>query len=384
LKIRKTSYKISLLQIALLIIVITVFLLVNVLLVNNLFIEQGNSFLIFRKYTGYILMLSIFILITSSYFIVRTNKKYVEPYSQIVDGLKDSKFVQLGYKSAYDEPMLIKRSIELLHNQLDFYSKKIEQSSSESRKIEDDLKIAKRLQFNILPGEIDEIIKSEKISISAYSESAYEIGGDLYDYFMIGRNRLLFAVGDVSGKGIPAALFMIYTITLLRSIAWPGMTVSQIIEKLNNKLSEENIGDLFVTMLVGIIDLNTGKLSYCNAAHNYPVIIRQEGLIDETSESHGIPLGIYPNRQYASSEIRLFPNDQLFIYTDGVVDTKDENGMNYSLDVLKYNLMGSWFMKTDEVKEKIKTSIKSFRGSVAPVDDITMLVLKYTHRDFEN
>jgi sigma-B regulation protein RsbU (phosphoserine phosphatase) len=109
------------------------------------------------------------------------------------------------------------------------------------------------------------------------------------------------------------------------------------------------------------------------------MLIRQKGTVDEMADSHGIPLGLYPNRKYSQSEISLSHNDQIFIYTDGIIDSKDENGMKYSVDVLKYNLVGSWFLSPVKVIEKVKKSIYSFRGNVGAVDDMTMLLIKYTH-----
>lgn len=326
-----------------------------------------------------IIMLFVFGLLIIAYMIWQLNIRYVNPYGEITEYLKQSKYVKFHANKNKNEVLMIKRSIELLHNQIDFFSKKINISTKETQKIENDLRIAKRLQTNILPKKIHEIKQSQKIELDAFSESAFDIGGDLYDYFFIDSTHLLFVVGDVSGKGIPAALFMIYTQTVLRSVAKAGMQVSEIAENLNDKLTEENLSDLFVTMFLGIVDTQTGSVTYCNAAHNYPMLIRQKGTVDEMADSHGIPLGLYPNRKYSQSEIALSYNDQIFIYTDGIIDSKDENGMKYSVDVLKYNLVGSWFLSPVKVIEKVKKSIYSFRGNVGAVDDMTMLLIKYTH-----
>jgi phosphoserine phosphatase RsbU/P len=173
-------------------------------------------------------------------------------------------------------------------------------------------------------------------------------------------------------------LYMIFTLTLLRSISKPGLSVTDIIETLNNKLIEENISDMFVTIFMGILNTKTGEFIYCNAAHSYPCIITSEGDVLELSESHGIPIGIYPDRNYQYSTLFLKDGDQIFIYTDGLTDTIDENGLKYSVDVLKYNLMGTWFFSPNEVVEKIKNSVEHFRGKSRQVDDLTIIDLKYT------
>ncbi|MGF7139251.1 PP2C family protein-serine/threonine phosphatase [Roseimarinus sediminis] len=344
-----------------------------------LLVNHTNRFFIeyLRRYPAIILLITAFILVVVGFSMIRTNNRYTRPYSDIIQSLRSSKYIGLNPKSKVSEPMLIKRSIDLLQNQLSFYVKNLEKTNKESLKFENDLKIAKSLQRNILPRSLPKLEQHPEISISALSESAYHIGGDLYDYFMLDDNRLLFAVGDISGKGIAAALFMIYTQTLLRSVAQKESRVAAIAAKLNEKLVEENISDLFVTMILAIIDMRTGALSYCNCAHNQPLVIRNEGKIDELSEVHGIPLGIYARREYKQAEIVLHPGDQLLFYTDGVIDTIDENGMNYSMDVLKYNLMGAWFLEPEPLCERLKSSVDSFRGNKDPMDDLTLLVLRY-------
>nr|MDA3927868.1 PP2C family protein-serine/threonine phosphatase [Prolixibacteraceae bacterium] len=222
-----------------------------------------------------------------------------------------------------------------------------------------------------------EIANRSEFEIYAISDAAFDLGGDLYDYFLLNENELMFVVADVAGKGIPASLFMIFTHTLLRSIAKSGLAVNEIAENLNSKLITENISDLFVTMFLGILNLKTGIITYTNAAHNSPLLIRHDGVIDELNETHGIPLGIYPNRNYQSSEIQIHEGDQLLVYTDGLTDAKDENDMNFTVDVLKYNLMGAWFNTPEEVVRKIKAEVERFCGTVDPVDDTTLLMLKF-------
>ena len=145
--------------------------------------------------------------------------------------------------------------------------------SKSSSGIENDLKIAKKLQHNLLPTLSSNLRDRKEFELYAFTESLYEIGGDFYDYFLVDDQNLLVAVADVSGKGIPASLIMIYTHTLLRSISETGLRASEIISALNNKLIEENISDMFVTVFLGILNINTGDFQYCNAAHNYPLII---------------------------------------------------------------------------------------------------------------
>ena len=342
--------------------------------------------IIIRYLNNYPLIISIvfvIILLLLLMMLIRTNYRFTRPLTEIVNNLKNSKYVQMKSGTNIDEAMVIQRSIDYLHNQLDFYVKNLEKSTTENKKFDKDIQIAKKLQNNILPKNIQEITQRNDFEIYAISEAAFELGGDFYDYFLIDQTHLVFVIGDIAGKGIPASLYMIFTHTLLRAIVLPGLSVSEITNQLNNKLIEENISDLFVTMLMGILDTETGKIQYCNAAHNLPLVIRESGIIEEFSESHGIPLGIYPNRDYKSSEFQLYNNDQLLIFTDGLIDSKDENDMNFSIDILKYNLMGAWFLNPKQVITKIQDDVSTFRGNVEPADDMTILMLKYTCRDNE-
>lgn len=327
--------------------------------------------------SGFIFLLSTLLLVL---LVILSNYNITKSLNELFKRVQKSSMLELNPMSFQSEIALIHKSFDLLENQIKIYEKNIESMSKSSSGIENDLKIAKKLQHNLLPTLTANLKDRKEFELYAYTESLYEIGGDFYDFFLIDEQNLLVAVADVSGKGIPASLIMIYTHTLLRSISEPGLRASEIISALNNKLIEENISDMFVTVFLGILNINNGDFQYCNAAHNYPLIIHHEGRLEEITDTHGIPVGIYPNRKYSDTTIKLSFGDQVFIYTDGLTDTIDENGLKYTVDVLKYNLMGTWFFNTKEVVEKINKSVINFRGNIKPGDDLTMLNLKYHPR----
>jgi sigma-B regulation protein RsbU (phosphoserine phosphatase) len=330
------------------------------------------------RYMKSIVLWSVLALLLMVYLIMVTNHFQTKPLKDIVVYLINSKYLQLKASNKENEFSLIRRGIDLLQNQLDQDAKSLERSNVNNKKIERDLELAKRLQRNILPAATAALQDKKEFDIYAISDSAFDIGGDLFDYYMLDKDHVLFAVGDVSGKGIQASLFMIFTQTLLRSNVRPGMPVAQIVEKLNNKLIEEKISDLFVTLFLGILNIRTGKLSYCNAGHCVPVYVHAHGHLEDLNTIHGIPIGIYSGKQYASSEIEMKKGDMIIVYTDGVVDAKDENGLKFSEDVLRYNLMGSWFSTAKETVNKVNENIKGFMGNTNPEDDLTILALKYT------
>ncbi|MBN2806488.1 MAG: serine/threonine-protein phosphatase [Prolixibacteraceae bacterium] len=332
------------------------------------------------NYPVIISILFIIALMLMLMMVMRTNYKYTHSITGIVKNLLNNNHLQSKTGLQVDEAITIQRYIDSIQNQLEFYVKNLEKSKSEHMKFDKDMEIARKLQSNILPQRVPEIMSRTDFSIDAISEAAFELGGDFYDYFLLDHQHLVFVIGDIAGKGIPASLYMIFTHTLLRSIVASGFSVAEIAGNLNKRLIEESVSDLFITMIIGVMDTKDGTIEYCNAAHNYPLVIRSNGEIEELTDTHGIPLGIYSNKEFSSSKIQLSHNDQLFLYTDGLVDVKDENNMSFSVDVLKYNLMGAWFMEPEQVISKIQHDVKVFRGNVDPADDLTMLMLKYHQR----
>jgi phosphoserine phosphatase RsbU/P len=307
-----------------------------------------------------------------------TNFKLIHSFNELISSIKSSNYLKSGISEKDNETEIIRKYIGILENLIIFNEKENKKKISANFNLENDLKLARKLQRNLLPSINPTFANHKEFEIYAYSESTFEIGGDLYDYFLVDEEHLFISVADVAGKGISASLYMIFTLTLLRSISKPGLSVNEIIETLNNKLIEENISDMFVTIFTGILNIKTGEFNYCNAAHSFPCLISVNGDVSELSESHGIPIGIYPDRKYQFSTIQLKNGDQVFIYTDGLTDTLDENSLKYSVDVLKYNLMGTWFYSAAEVVEKIKNSVENFRGNSRPVDDLTILNFKFT------
>jgi serine phosphatase RsbU (regulator of sigma subunit) len=316
--------------------------------------------------------------VVALWLIISVNRRIAAPYSDIAQSVLKRTESSAGISGKQSESMLLKRAVNLMQSQLLFYEKNIEKSSHDQQKFENDIKIARSLQKRILPKDIGKQLQDSGVEIKAKSEALFEVGGDFYDYYMLDEKHLLFTIGDVAGKGIPASLFMIFAQTTMRSIAQAGMNAGEIVTKLNERIIEENVSDLFFTLFLGIINIQTGALQYCNAAHNLPILIKSSGSLDELTNIHGIPVGIYGNKIYGYSEIKLNDDDQIAVYTDGLIDTIDENEMDYSVDVLKYNLLGAWFLSPGEIINKIFASVTGFRGNAKAVDDMTILALKYS------
>lgn len=327
------------------------------------------------RYFRYFGLLIFIILVMGGYVVIHQERNKRKRRSEILSLINKDLSIDASMDSDRYEA-IEKRAIEIMESRLAKYEENEKKNSLEKESLRKELMKAQKIQKNIMPI-AQQIPDNEFFEIFAISESAYDIGGDLYDYFFIDEDHLFFTVGDVSGKGISAALFMIFTHTLLRSIGHTNFSSSEIVSKVNEKLIEDNVSDLFVTLFVGILELSTGQLSYCNAAHCRPFLVRADGHIEEMRQTHGIPIGLYSKKKYTESTLTMKLGDAIILYTDGLIEAKDENGMIYSEDVLRYNLMGSWFDSSETIVSKIKKSIESFRGNMKPQDDMTIMVLKY-------
>ncbi len=246
----------------------------------------------------------------------------------------------------------------------------------EKQKFENDLNSASEIQLSIIPSGKPEFIDHPEIDLFALLKPAETVGGDLYDYFFVDEDHLLIAIGDVSGKGIPASLFMAVVSTLLKSNA-KILSAKDVVSQINSELSVKNANQYFVTLFVGIIDVRSGIMDYCNAAHNYPYIVHPGGDVHILSKSHGLPLGIYKNKAYKNSSIELRPNDVLLLYTDGVINSMDSNNQHYGTEKLEKNLPNLTDLSSEEIVNKLIKSISIYEGESKQADDITLMALKY-------
>ena len=204
------------------------------------------------------------------------------------------------------------------------------------------------------------------------------MGGDLYDFFLIDEEHVFFSIGDVSGKGVPAALFMAVTKTLMKGIAsqtvFPSITLSNV----NQELCKDNDSSMFVTVFCGILNLKTGELLFANAGHNFPVLISANSEISWLSSPPGLLLGIMEEAQFETSRIIMTPGDTLFLYTDGVTEAMNPRQELFSDQMLIETIAGCPNKRTpEEIIDCILKTVKAFAGEEPQSDDIAMLALNY-------
>jgi phosphoserine phosphatase RsbU/P len=326
---------------------------------------------IFQK----IIFVSVFGILTLflvNFFVFR---RMLDPLVRITHAIQRFSSAPGKERQSKNEINMLAESLEDWQEKYGLLIKDQSKTASDKIKFDKDLKSAQEIQLNIVPSGKPNFPEYPEIDLYAMLKPAETIGGDLYDYFFIDKNHLLVAIGDVSGKGIPASLFMAITSTLIKTHA-KILSSKDIVGRVNKELSDRNSNQYFVTLFLGVIDIRSGILDYCNAAHNYPYILRADGSLQTLSKSHGLPLGIYKDKKYKSSKLELSLNDMMILYTDGVINSRDSNKQHYGTERLENNIQNLNDLTAEEVVKRLVKSIVIFEEG-HQADDISLLALKF-------
>lgn len=282
---------------------------------------------------------------------------------------------------SHDEMLMLKHSFEYMQTSLKQYIGKLTETTALKERIESELKIAREIQMSMIPKIFPPFPNRKDLDIAAYLKPAKEVGGDLYDFF-IESEKLYFAVGDVSGKGIPASLFMAVSRSIFRSISSLLKDPASIIGTMNNEMCDGNKANMFVTLFVGILDLKTGMVQYCNAGHNPPVLLKADGeaILMDISGATGIPVGIFPEHPYSNGHFRISSGDRLVLYTDGVTEAENKDCMQYGenrlIDTLRRNADSCPYVK--DMLEAIIGDVGMHVDGAPQSDDITVMIIQST------
>ena len=247
--------------------------------------------------------------------------------------------------------------------------------SAAEKRIEQELSFARAIQDAALPKNF--VFPRHDFEIYAIMDPAREVGGDFYDFFFVDQHRIALVIADVSGKGIPAALFMMRAKTAIRGLAESGRKPSEILFRANNILCEGNDTEMFVTVWMGIIDLKTGLMTCVNGGHEYPVIKRAGSGYELIRDKHGLALAAMKNMKYTEYELRMNPGDRLFVYTDGVPEAIDSNTQQYGTERMIRALDRVGDGSLQETLETVQEDLAGFVGDADQFDDLTMLVFSY-------
>lgn len=255
-------------------------------------------------------------------------------------------------------------------------------SDAEAR-IDAELAFAKAIQHSALPSIFPPYPNRKEFSIWACMDTAKEVGGDFYDFYFVDEDTLAFLIADVSGKGIPAAMFMMQAKTLLKSYAESGMNLAEVLTQANNKLCEGNDADMFVTIWMGYLNTRTGEVTYANAGHNPPFIRHGDGSVEMVKSRPGLVLAGMEGIRYRVNTVQLKPGDLLYLYTDGVTEATDAGNNLYGEVRLEAVLQQKNVGDVETICRQVKENVDNFVGDAPQFDDITMLALKYTPAEEE-
>ena len=257
--------------------------------------------------------------------------------------------------------------------------------SEEGAKIESELNIANAIQKNMLPSIFPAFPEHKEIDIYAEMTPAKQVGGDFYNMFLIDENHLAMVIADVSGKGVPAALIMMITNTLIKNTALNGYSVDEVYYRVNNLLCEKNALNHFVTSWFGIFDLRTGKLEFVNAGHNPPLLYTKKNKKFEYLKTKpNLILAAMEDTKYQKHELTLEPGDKLFLYTDGVTEATSDKDELYGEQRLKDYLNNHIVQDIETTIKGVKEDIDNFIGTAEQFDDITMLEFLFKEKKGEN
>ena len=244
-------------------------------------------------------------------------------------------------------------------------------------RIDKELEFAKNIQHSALPSVFPPYPNRKEFDIYARMDTAKEVGGDFYDFYFIGENHLAFLIADVSGKGIPAAMFMMTAKTMIKSLAESGLSVEEVLTLANNKLCETNDAGMFVTVWLGILDTDTGDVDFAVAGHNPPLICHGDGKFEYLKTRAGLVLAGMDGVKYRKNQVKLSPGDVIYLYTDGVTEANNKDKELYGEERLInfINTRNDTDMKT--LCGDVKADVDCFVGEADQFDDITMLALRY-------
>ena len=258
--------------------------------------------------------------------------------------------------------------------------KKLRKAVEQNARISGELQVASEIQQSMLP---HHHLEQEDIDIRGLLVPAREVGGDLYDYF-IRDGKLFFCIGDVSGKGAPAALLMAVTHSKFRSASTHESNPARIMQVINESSCQNNDNNMFVTLFIGVLDLPTGILRYCDAGHDCPIILEKEGLRTLECNPH-LPIGVFDDVCYTPQETTLSPGSIVFLYTDGLTEAKDTQRSLFGLKRVEGVLIrcSRRELKPEQIIGTVKESMQGFIGEAVQSDDLTMLCFHYTPKEFE-
>ena len=327
------------------------------------------------------------ILIVSVLFSLYVRRNMIRPLQMLVDGAHNfvsnnyingsgavSKLVQINTR---DELQSLAEAFNKMSVDIAQYISDVTSLTNERERIAAELSVATKIQDSVLPHKFDVAPNPGDFRLYGTMNPAKEVGGDFYDFFMLDDDHLCMVIGDVSGKGVPAALFMMMAKSVIRDNMLRGNSLADAFIDANNSLCEGNEEGMFVTVLCALIDLRTGQMQVVDAGHGCPIRINREGAIDEIKTKRGLVMGGMEGIRYRTIEAQLSPGDMMYFYTDGVSEADNPEKELYGKDRIYKSLERHWKGNLENMLTGIHEDLSVFANGAPQADDITMLAIHY-------
>lgn len=341
-------------------------------------LENARNTYVRHVLTGVLIAVFLFLLLYSTFLY----REMLIPILAVTDEAKrfaDSNIpsdVLLSIKKN-DEIGVLARAIHKMERDIAKYVKNLTAVTAEKERIGAELSIAAQIQADMLPSIFPAFPERPEFDIYATMNPAKEVGGDFYDFFMVDERHLAVVMADVSGKGVPAALFMVIGKTLIKDHTQPGRDLGEVFTEVNEILCESNKEGMFITAFEGVLDLASGEFIFVNAGHEIPFICKKDGVFEPFQVCAGFVLAGMEGMRYHCGTMRLTPGDKLFQYTDGVTEAANKENELYGMKRLQKILAQNAAKRPAELLAKVKEDIDTFVGEAPQMDDITMLCVEY-------
>ena len=312
------------------------------------------------------------------YFVLRPLKKVqksvrayktTEDSGSVIEGLAEVRTQNEIGQLACDVSEMVR--------QIEDNAERIKSITAEKERIGTELELARRIQNAMLPSKFPAFPERSEFDLHAEMDPAKEVGGDFYDFFLIDDDHLGLVMADVSGKGIPAALFMMISKILIKNAAMAGMSPAATLRAVNERISANNPEQMFVTVWLGILEISTGRLTAANAGHEYPMLCAPGGEFAFYTDKHGFVIGGLQGIKYREYELMLEPGSKLFLYTDGVPEATDNNNLLFGAARMLEALNADPEASPKELLKAMRAAVDDFVGEAEQFDDLTMLCFEY-------
>lgn len=344
--------------------------------------------LVYRFLWIYIALLAAINLAALIVFLRRIKRNTVDPINQLAEAARaytrdrddehrdEPHFSKLDIRTG-DEIESLSQTMKEMEADLGEYVQNLTKVTAEKERIGTELNLATKIQSAMLPNVFPAFPERSEIDLYASMDPARAVGGDFYDFYFIDEDHLCLTIADVSGKGIPAALFMMITKVILQSCAMLGYGPAEILNKTNEAICSKNPEDMFVTVWIGILELSTGRLTAANAGHEYPAIRQPDGGFTLYKDPHGLVVGGMDGVQYKNYELRLEPGAKIFVYTDGVPEATDAENKLFGTDRMLEALNRQPDASPEQILKNVREAVDGFVRDAEQFDDLTMLCVEY-------